>query len=208
MHVGLSCCNEPVSLGLARHGPVWSNLVAEVPVAIGKSTAETRDVNASGKTSRRTQRKDVKTDATEDKRVSERDKEIQRRRCAQDGARLELHKTVRWRKKRFEDSIVEVEDQSEWNLKCRWESIKLQKWRQKVSMWDNQVNKASSETDWRRESEWSLKWKRLRSKTRINFKWNRLKRYWWKDLKSKVSEASSDIKTSDVSSATDWGIED
>ena len=74
---------------------MWSNLVAEVPVAIGKSTAETRDVNASGKTSRRTQRKDVKTDATEDKRVSERDKEIQRRRCAQDGARLELHKTVR-----------------------------------------------------------------------------------------------------------------
>ena len=69
MHVCLSCCNEPVSLGLARHGPVWSNLVAE---GFGrdrktKSTAETRDVKR--------KREDVKTDAIEEQRVSERESE-------------------------------------------------------------------------------------------------------------------------------------
>jgi hypothetical protein len=48
--------------------------------------------------------------------------------------------------------------------------------------------------------------KKIEEQDEKNFKWNRLKRYWWKDLKSKVSEASSDIKTSEASGETDWGV--
>jgi hypothetical protein len=133
MHVCLSCCNVTVSLGLARHEPVWFNLVAEVSVAIGKR--RTRDVNeASGKTSRRTQREDVKTDATERrqdgrngmKRIWTRIR-TSRRLCFwtrwRHAKEKDTQKCTRvdgvWLKKRIEDSI------DIWKLK----------WHQSIRMW-------------------------------------------------------------------------
>ena len=96
MHVGLSCCNEPVSLGLARQGPVWSNLVAEDdrhPTASRRTQRRAeRDNEESGtrqrgnvkredsvktdaKNGRRVSEDSVKTDATEERKTEDRSRE-------------------------------------------------------------------------------------------------------------------------------------